>query len=224
MAKLSTSLAPTPPLCFAKPAQLRRHVRFQEELLELNAGSCGGVRPTPADLQAACTGEKSCGVKKALGGRGENAHDRNNRSNSRATSYRFAMATLMSIMPALPVRDIGPALDFYTGKLGFAVRHREGDGGSILVRDAAELHLTRLNDETWKTRSDFLERPVKSGAESFVPGTASVRIRVDDVRALHAECAARGVTSPIRERPWGESDFGARDPDGNLITFFQRSG
>jgi catechol 2,3-dioxygenase-like lactoylglutathione lyase family enzyme len=129
---------------------------------------------------------------------------------------------LVSIMPALPVRDLGVAIDFYTRKLGFAVRHRDGEGGAILVRDAAELHLTRLNDESWKTRQDFPQRPVKSGAESFIPGTASIRVQVDDVRALHKECAARGVTAAVREQCWGETDFGTVDLDGNLITFFQR--
>jgi hypothetical protein len=87
------------------------------------------------------------------------------------------------------------------------------------------LHLTPLNDEGWRARSDFIERPVKSGAESFLPGTASLRIQVDDVRALYAECASKGVLHPkgtLREQRWGDLDFGILDVDGNLITFYQR--
>jgi catechol 2,3-dioxygenase-like lactoylglutathione lyase family enzyme len=128
-------------------------------------------------------------------------------------------------MPALPVRNLDAALDFYRDKLGFTVRHREHRGGAIIVRDAAELHLTPLNDESWKTRPDFTERPVKSGAESFLPGTASLRIEVDDVRALYADCASKGILHPkgsLREESWGDTDFGILDVDRNLLTFFQR--
>jgi catechol 2,3-dioxygenase-like lactoylglutathione lyase family enzyme len=135
------------------------------------------------------------------------------------------VATLGSIMPALPVRNLDAALDFYRDKLGFTVRHREDGGGAIVVRDAVELHLTQLNDESWKVRPDFFDRPVKSGAESFLPGTASLRIQVDDVRELYAQCASKGILHPkgsLREESWGDTDFGILDVDRNLITFFQR--
>jgi catechol 2,3-dioxygenase-like lactoylglutathione lyase family enzyme len=128
-------------------------------------------------------------------------------------------------MPALPVRSLDAALDFYRDKLGFTVRHREDGGGAIIVRDSAELRLTQLNDESWRERADFIERPVKSGAESFLPGTASLRIRVDDVEALYAECVSKGILHPkgsLREQWWGDIDFGVLDVDRNLLTFYQR--
>jgi uncharacterized glyoxalase superfamily protein PhnB len=136
------------------------------------------------------------------------------------------MATLLSIMPAVPVRTLDAALAYYCDKLGFRVRARLGDGGAILTRDRAELHLTKLDDETWRTRSDFLMRPIKSGAESFLPGTSAYRIEVDDVRALFEDFRAKGATHPtstLQERSWGDVDFGMGDPDGNLLTFFQRA-
>jgi catechol 2,3-dioxygenase-like lactoylglutathione lyase family enzyme len=135
------------------------------------------------------------------------------------------MPTLGSIMPAVPVRNLDAAIEFYRHKLGFTLRHREHGGGAFIIRDAAELHLTQLNDESWQTRSDFIERPVKSGAESFLPGTASLRILVDDVKALYAECMSTGIVHPkatLREQLWGDADFGVLDVDGNLITFYQR--
>jgi catechol 2,3-dioxygenase-like lactoylglutathione lyase family enzyme len=133
--------------------------------------------------------------------------------------------TLGSIMPALPVRNLDAALDFYRDKLGFTLRHREDGGGAIVIRDAVELHLTQLNDESWKVRPDFIDRPVKSGAESFLSGTASLRIQVDDVRELYAQCASKGILHPkgsLREESWGDTDFAILDVDRNLITFFQR--
>jgi catechol 2,3-dioxygenase-like lactoylglutathione lyase family enzyme len=132
---------------------------------------------------------------------------------------------LVSIMPAVPVRNLDASLAFYRDKLGFTVRHRE-QGGAIIVRDATERHLTQLDDESWKTRPDFLSRPVKTGAESFLPGTASYRIGVDDVRLLHEECVAMGIVSPnapLREQWWGDVDFGVLDVDRNLVTFFQHT-
>jgi catechol 2,3-dioxygenase-like lactoylglutathione lyase family enzyme len=130
-------------------------------------------------------------------------------------------------MPAVPVRDLGAALRFYCDGLGFVVRHRfDNDGGAILVRNGVELHLTRLNDESWKTRADFATRPVKSGAESFLPGTASLRVEVNNVHALHDEFASRRImpnaNAPLREQSWGDTDFAVSDPDRNLVFFFQR--
>ncbi len=129
---------------------------------------------------------------------------------------------LISVMPSVPVRVLDASLAFYRDKLGFRVRHLEGDGGAIVVRDRVELHLTRLDDESWRTQADFAVRPIASGAESFLPGTSACRIEVDDVCALHAECCAACATGPLREQPWGDLDFGVTDPDGNLLTFYQR--
>jgi catechol 2,3-dioxygenase-like lactoylglutathione lyase family enzyme len=136
------------------------------------------------------------------------------------------MPRLLSITPSVPVGALDSALAFYCDKLGFRVRHRFGDGGAILVREGIELHLTKLDDETWKTRPDFLSRPVRTGAESFLPGTSSYRIQVDDVHALCQEYRSKGAiisAGEPKQQPWGDIDFAVGDPDGNLLTFFQRA-
>jgi hypothetical protein len=100
--------------------------------------------------------------------------------------YRIGMPTLGSVMPVLPVRSLDAALDFYREKLGFTVRHREDGGGAIIVRDAAEFHLTQLNDESWRQRADFIERPVKSGAESlFTPFTRTISGPRPNINSAH---------------------------------------
>ena len=44
-----------------------------------------------------------------------------------------------------------------------------------------------------------------------------IAVRVNDLDAEHARLAQRGVqVSPIQSRPWGERNFGFRDPDGYL--------
>ena len=57
-------------------------------------------------------------------------------------------------------------------------------------------------------------------------GASSANIPVDDVEALFAEFAERGVdiTQPLTEQPWGASDFIVRDPDGNLLCFASATG
>jgi hypothetical protein len=75
-------------------------------------------------------------------------------------------------------------------------------------------------------RGDLSERPICSGAESFLAGTASCRIEVADVDGLFAELEAAGVLHPVSQGGVDTTDFGTRefatlDLDGNLLTFFR---
>ena len=129
-------------------------------------------------------------------------------------------------IPALPVREMGAAVAFYRERLGFGVRHRDG-GFAVLERDEAVLHLWEASDEGWRSREDLAERPVCSGAESFLAGTASARIEVRDVDGLYAELRAADVLHPVSRGGVTVTDFGTRefatlDPDGNLLSFFHR--
>ena len=69
-------------------------------------------------------------------------------------------------------------------------------------------------------------RPVQSGAESFIAGTASCRIEVSGVDDLYEELRGRDVLHPVSRDGVSETDFGSRefatlDADGNLISFFE---
>ena len=86
------------------------------------------------------------------------------------------MVTLSQTIPALPVHDAAGAVDFYREKLGFDVLHHDG-GFAVLARDEAVVHLWEAGDESWRRR-ESMEEPVRSGAESFIAGTASCRIMV----------------------------------------------
>jgi catechol 2,3-dioxygenase-like lactoylglutathione lyase family enzyme len=125
------------------------------------------------------------------------------------------------------VRDTVGAVAFYRDRLGFDVVHHEG-GFAVLGRDAAVLHLWQAGDESWRERSS-LDRPVRSGAESFIAGTASCRIEVDGVDELYGELQERDVLHPASAGGVLATDFGTRefatlDGDGNLVTFFEREG
>jgi catechol 2,3-dioxygenase-like lactoylglutathione lyase family enzyme len=132
--------------------------------------------------------------------------------------------SLSQTIPALPVRDAAAAAAFYRDRLGFDVLHHDG-GFAVLGRDDAVLHLWEAGDESWRGR-DSIEEPVRSGAESFIAGTASCRIRVVDVDALYAEMAEADVLHPVSRDGVSDTDYGARefatlDLDGNLVTFFR---
>jgi hypothetical protein len=63
------------------------------------------------------------------------------------------------------------------------------------------------------------------GAESFISGTASCRIQVDNVDELFDEMMGKSVVHPVSEAgptdtEWATREFAALDNDGNLLTFF----
>jgi catechol 2,3-dioxygenase-like lactoylglutathione lyase family enzyme len=127
-------------------------------------------------------------------------------------------------IPAMPVHDMSAAVAFYRDRLGFEVLHHEG-GFAVMGRDEAVVHLWEASDETWRQR-ELRERPVVSGAESFIAGTASCRVRVEGVDELYAEIRDKDVLHPVSQDGVDETDFGTRefatlDLDGNLLAFFE---
>ena len=123
------------------------------------------------------------------------------------------------------MRDVAAAVARYRERFGFEVRYESGDF-AVLARDDATLHLWGATDVEWRAREDLAERPVSSGAESFLAGTASCRIEVGDVDALFGELERAGVLHDVSQAGVRETDFGTRefatvDGDGNLLTFFR---
>ena len=135
------------------------------------------------------------------------------------------MPKLTQTIPALPVREMSRAVAFYRDRFGFEVLHHD-EGLAVLRRDVSVLHLWESSDEAWRERSDFRDRPVSSGAETFIAGTASCRIMTEGIDELYAELRSQGVLHAVSTDGLDETDFGTRefatlDLDGNLLTFFQ---
>jgi catechol 2,3-dioxygenase-like lactoylglutathione lyase family enzyme len=135
------------------------------------------------------------------------------------------MKGLGRTIPALPVGDIGRAVECFTAKFGFEAVHVE-EGFAVLAREDSRIHLWAATDRSWGERADLAARPVSSGAESFLAGTASCRIEVVEVDSLYEELAATGVLHPGSREGVTDTDFGTRefaclDLDGNLIEFFR---
>jgi hypothetical protein len=118
-----------------------------------------------------------------------------------ATSSVARVATLRSIAPILPTRDMDVMREHYE-RLGFAVRVHGGDYATA-SRDGINLHF------------------------HLVPGrdprqeAGAVYIAVDDVDALHAEWVAAGVgeTGELFDPGFGVLEGAHTDRDGNLIRF-----
>jgi catechol 2,3-dioxygenase-like lactoylglutathione lyase family enzyme len=109
-----------------------------------------------------------------------------------------------NITPILCVADFEASMEYYTKKLGF---QRAWDWGKpksfgCVRRDGIDVFLC-----------------LKGQGQ---PGTW-IFVTVQDVDALHAECAATGATivQPPTDQPWGCRELVVRDPDGHTIRFAQ---
>jgi catechol 2,3-dioxygenase-like lactoylglutathione lyase family enzyme len=135
------------------------------------------------------------------------------------------MVSMSQTIPAMPVRSVAAGVDFYRDRLGFEALHHDG-GFAVLRRDEAVVHLWEAGDEGWRER-ELAGKPVCTGAESFIAGTASFRVRVEGVDELYEELRDRDVLHPVSKDGVDDTDFGTRefatlDQDGNLVTFFER--
>ena len=132
---------------------------------------------------------------------------------------------MQKTIPALPVQSIKQSCEYYTYKLGFTIRHQE-ETFAIAVRDEIEIHLWQVYDKSWKWRSILLFlKPIWTGAETFIAGTASCRIQVQGINELYEEYKKQGVLhSPdtvVQEQYWGHREFPAVDNYRNLLTLYE---
>jgi catechol 2,3-dioxygenase-like lactoylglutathione lyase family enzyme len=135
------------------------------------------------------------------------------------------VSRLDQTIPALPVRNVAAGVGFYRDRFGFETVHHDG-GFAVMRRDEATLHLWEAGDESWRERESLAPQPVRSGAESFIAGTASCRIQVGGIDDLYDELRKADVLHDVSGDGVWDTDFGARefhtlDEDGNLVTFFE---
>ncbi len=97
---------------------------------------------------------------------------------------------MVQAIPALPVTDVAQSAAFYRDQLGFTVDVEKGDFAK-LRQGEIEIHLWVSSDESWRTRGGG--SPIESGAESFIAGTASCRVRVEGVDELYEDLEPRGI-------------------------------
>jgi catechol 2,3-dioxygenase-like lactoylglutathione lyase family enzyme len=135
------------------------------------------------------------------------------------------MVSFLRTTPALPSRDVRRSIEFYRDTLGFEVAHSD-DGFAVLRRDAATINIWGATDEGWR-ESLNAAKPVSSGAESFIAGTASCRIEITGVDDFYEHCEKHRIVHPngqVADQDWGTREFAILDPDGNLVSFYEARG
>lgn len=123
-----------------------------------------------------------------------------------------AAGRFLAAVPALPVSNEQRAVEFLRDALGMTQLVFEGNGMGICRRDNVEIHVWVADGKA-------------KGAERYLAGSASCRIQLTAIDALHEHCAALGVVhpnGPLRDTRWGTREFDVLDPDGNLITLFEQ--
>ena len=128
------------------------------------------------------------------------------------------VTAVTGVIGAVPSRPAGAAIEQVDmAGTKFNPARLQIQAGDTVVWEAG--------DDSWRER-DSIQNPVRSGAESFIAGTASCRIRVDGIDALYEELRAADVLHPVSRDGVSDEDYGARefatlDADGNLVTFFE---
>jgi catechol 2,3-dioxygenase-like lactoylglutathione lyase family enzyme len=131
------------------------------------------------------------------------------------------MVTFGSPTPSQPAADVARSKQFYTEVLGFDVVASD-DGFALVRRDDATISIWGATDESWRETYNP-EKPVCSGAESFIAGTASCSIEVSGVDELYEQLREHAhPNAHVHDTEWGTREFAVLDPDGNLVTFWER--
>jgi uncharacterized glyoxalase superfamily protein PhnB len=119
---------------------------------------------------------------------------------------------IQAAIPVLPAADTAASLLWWTVVCGFTEVFRDATPPSYagIQRNGAHLHLAGMSDaKLAKTVGD----------------QTMVRLRVGGVEALYAEFQLRGgvvhPNGPLQTKPWGTKEFGAIDPNGVCVTFFE---
>ncbi len=104
------------------------------------------------------------------------------------------------VIPILPVRDLEEARGFW-GRSGLEVQVYDAGYAFVLDDDGHEcVHLAVHPD-------------VEPSAN-----LAACYVHVDDVQGWHGRLAQAGLpVTPVRDEPWGMTEFSVRDPSGNLV-------
>jgi lactoylglutathione lyase len=145
------------------------------------------------------------------------------------------------LVPELICSDLGRSVRFYTGVLGFRVRHeRPAERFAHLERDGAELMIEQPGmvrcspDHRSGSAPPHRDRLFPSAELSHPYGRGmNLEIDVDEVAPLHDAALAAGaeIVLALEERWYaleteslGVRQFAVADPDGYVIRLSQRVG
>ena len=116
-------------------------------------------------------------------------------------------------IPVLHVSNSAAAEAFYCQRLGF----RRQFAYRVDQTEADPCYLGVTRDGVWLHLSSFAGDGVAGGV---------VYLQVEDVDALHAELAAKGVSIDLEptDQTWGNREMYVKDPDANSLRFVCETG
>jgi uncharacterized glyoxalase superfamily protein PhnB len=115
-------------------------------------------------------------------------------------------ATLESISPVLPARELLETVRWYEQNLGFRclfVYPKEAPDYAAVARGGVEIHFFPAKVDPKK--NDWM-----------------CYLRVRGIEALYEEYRAKGLihpNAPLATKPWGQREFAVGDLNGTLLTF-----
>ena len=125
-----------------------------------------------------------------------------------STLFMMSIATrFIAATPVLASLDIERSAEFFECKLGFAKVHVAPGVYGIVARGPVEIHFWGCTDRR-------------------IAEATSCRVEVQGIAALHALCVGHAIVHPnaaLETKPWGTMEFAILDPDGNLVTFHERT-
>jgi uncharacterized glyoxalase superfamily protein PhnB len=114
------------------------------------------------------------------------------------------------IAPQFFTTDIPGTLAYYKDKLGFECLGTWQDPPvyAIVARDQQAIHLR-------------CAEPPTANPDKYADELLDAYLLVEDVDALHADYAAKGVefTRELADTPWHSREFVVKDCDGRLLAF-----
>lgn len=120
---------------------------------------------------------------------------------------------IRQIAPQFFTTDLPVTLAYYKDKLGFDCEGMWQDPPTyaIVTRDQCAIHFR-------------CAAPPTANPEKYTEELLDAYLRVDDVDALYAEYAARGVefSRELGDMPWMCREFVVKDCDGRLLVFSSR--
>jgi catechol 2,3-dioxygenase-like lactoylglutathione lyase family enzyme len=125
---------------------------------------------------------------------------------------------IQRVSPLLQVADLNASIEFYTTKLGFEEKWRDGDGFVILSRDGCDIFLGQK-----QTKVDLRNITARAKPDGFASYDLHFHCSVGAADALWKEFSEAGANIPEKDGPitreYGIRDFTVIDPDGYSIVF-----
>jgi uncharacterized glyoxalase superfamily protein PhnB len=115
----------------------------------------------------------------------------------------------------LVTKDVLALVDFYQ-----KVLEVEAQG------DATHMELTTQGGGIAIFSTAGMEGMAPASMQGAGSGSVTLMFAVEDIEAHYARLQAQGVAfvKPLQIHPWGSRSFWFRDPDGNMIDFYQTVG